>query len=29
MDANKSVTANLTALGAALIAPAGEQTSWD
>ena len=29
MDANKSVTANFTALGAALIAPAGALTSWD
>ena len=29
IDANKSVTANLTSLGASLIAPAGEQTSWN
>jgi hypothetical protein len=29
MDANKSVTANLTALGAALISPTGALTSWN
>jgi len=29
MDTNKSATANLTALGATLIAPAGSLTSWD
>jgi len=29
MDADKNVTANLTTLGATLIAPAGSLTSWD
>jgi len=29
MDTNKSVTANMSSLGATLIAPAGEQTSWN